>query len=191
MAVERRSSNGAAGAAALKHMSWFLFVLGFVSLLPTFLLPFWQVEKIERDSPVARSLRDYTSQIVPEPPSATVGQDIPSVIDNIMEEALQILPSGTVIGDVSSPFCQRWSTADAANRTLQPFDEWYTHHPDWIVTNETEDMFCVEPYCQKGSDSYPCSNDRRGSDRIRDFWGFYDNQFKSPCDKVHYRSMWS
>jgi len=22
---------------------------------------------------------------------------------------------------------------------LVPFDKWYTHHPNWIVTNETDD----------------------------------------------------
>ena len=85
--------------------------------------------------------------------------------------------TGTSI-DRTSPFCQRWLSSDALNRTLQPFDNWHTHHPNWIVTNETDDMFCVEP-------------GDRNNPHIRDFMKFYTNQFYSSCEKIHAREMWS
>ena len=54
------------------------------------------------------------------------------------------------ITDWTQPFCKSWSASDANNRSLQPYDEWFTHHPDMIVNNETDDEFCVE--LQDGDD---------------------------------------
>ena len=85
--------------------------------------------------------------------------------------------AGTII-DRMKPFCQRWSPSDAANRTLRPFDLWYTHHPSWIVTNETDEMFCVGP-------------GDRAKPQIRNRMKFYTNQFYSSCGKILVRPMWS
>ena len=79
--------------------------------------------------------------------------------------------------DNMKPFCQQWSASDALNHTLQPFDKWYTHHPNWIVTNETDDMFCLEP---ADTQTYPISNMMK----------FYANQFHSQCNILHKRTMW-
>lgn len=77
----------------------------------------------------------------------------------------------------SEPFCLGWEREDALNRTLQPFDHWWVHHPTWVISNETDDMFCVEP----------------GKDLalMQSFETFYDTQFKSGCGKIHWRIMWS
>jgi hypothetical protein len=77
----------------------------------------------------------------------------------------------------NEPFCLGWEREDALNRTLQPFDHWWVHHPTWVISNETDDMFCVEP----------------GKDLalMQSFETFYDTQFKSGCGKIHWRIMWS
>ncbi len=81
-------------------------------------------------------------------------------------------------------FCQRWSASDAFNRTLQPFDRWHTHHPNWIVTNETDDMFCLaEIGSAQISQAY--------HPYIRNMLLFYANQFHSSCNLLHKRTMWS
>jgi hypothetical protein len=56
---------------------------------------------------------------------------------------MMIAPATSVVGqkgmsitDWTKPFCQSWSASDAHNRSLQPFDLWHMHHPNWIVTNE-------------------------------------------------------
>jgi hypothetical protein len=79
------------------------------------------------------------------------------------------------ITDWTQPFCKSWSVSDANNRSLQPFDLWHTHHPNWIVTSENEDEFCVgvEPVGK--------------SPIIRNMMLFYANQFLSSCKLVHTR----
>jgi hypothetical protein len=64
------------------------------------------------------------------------------------------------------------------NRTLQPFDLWWTHHPTWVIANETGDMFCVEPADETSA-------------MMRNFTAFYQTQFESGCDRIHWRMMWS
>jgi len=176
MATERSLGGG----GLKNYLLLIMFVSGLLSLLPFFL-----VEKIVSKSSPAYDASSLGEQNIDN------NNDLVTIANTRRRASTKALQPGTAIRDnISSPFCQRWSSADAANRTLQPFDEWYTHHPNWVITNETEDMFCIEPYCEKGSSSYPCPNDRR-SNLISDFWRFYNNQFRSPCDKVHYRSMWS
>ena len=82
------------------------------------------------------------------------------------------------ITDWTQPFCKSWSASDANNRSLQPFDLWHTHHPNWIVTSENEDEFCVgvEPAGK--------------SPIIRNMMLFYANQFLSSCKLVHTRYQW-
>lgn len=78
----------------------------------------------------------------------------------------------------TKPFCQFWSASDASNRSLQPFDLWHTHHPNWFVTSENEDEFCVafEP-----DGKTPI---------VRNMMLFYANQFISSCNLVHTRYQW-
>jgi hypothetical protein len=75
-------------------------------------------------------------------------------------------------------FCLGWNHEDALNRTLQPFDLWWTHHPTWVIANETGDMFCVEPADETSA-------------MMRNFTAFYQTQFESGCDRIHWRMMWS
>lgn len=171
MSTER--SGGGGGGGLKNYMLCLLLISGLLSVLPSFFL-----------------LLQGQLKIVPLP---TLSSDAPLLEERNanLRSSTAVLPPGTAIqGNISSSFCQRWSIADAVNDTLQPFDEWYTHHPNWIITNETEDMFCIEPYCEEGSNSYPCPRDRR-SNLINDFWRYYNNQFKSSCDEVNYRPMWS
>ena len=81
-------------------------------------------------------------------------------------------------------FCLHWSSADALNRTLQPFDMWWVHHPLWIVVNESDTKFCVEKINHHEADD-------ETQRQIRDFLMFYANQFYSTCQKVYLREMWS
>ena len=83
----------------------------------------------------------------------------------------------TLIKDWSKPFCQQWSASDAKNRSLQPFDLWHTHHPNWIVTTENNVEFCVSI----ANSSNPV---------VRNMMLFYDNQFNSSCKVVHTRVQW-
>jgi len=55
---------------------------------------------------------------------------------------------------------------------------WFTHHPTWVVTNETDKKFCVE---RGNIHDYP---------HIRGVMQFYANQFHSSCDHAHVRIMW-
>ena len=154
-----------------KHILCLIFVIGLLSWVPILFITGRLAEKIR--------------------PPPLPGQDVPPIDDSV-EARRSAFPSGTVISrDVSSQFCQQWTKSSAFNRTLQPFDIWHTHHPNWIVTYESENMFCVEPYCEEGSDSYPCSTNDRRSNLIKNFMIFYNNQFNSSCDKVHWRKMWS
>eukprot|EP00970_Alexandrium_tamarense_P006731 scaffold1171_cov212-Alexandrium_tamarense.AAC.4 len=73
-------------------------------------------------------------------------------------------------------FCLHWSSADALNRTLQPFDMWWVHHPLWIVVNESDTKFCVEKINHHEADD-------ETQRQIRDFLMFYANQFYSTCQK--------
>ena len=74
-------------------------------------------------------------------------------------------------------FCHRWDPSVAKNRSLQPFDVWLTHHPTWVVSNETDTQFCVK---QGNLNENP---------HIRQHLQFYTNQFHSSCDRVHLRTM--
>lgn len=74
-------------------------------------------------------------------------------------------------------FCLPWNSKDAHNRTHQPFDLWWTHHPTYVISNETDDTFCVEP-----STDY---------ERNEAFQRFYDTQFDTGCDEIQWRVMWS
>ena len=65
-------------------------------------------------------------------------------------QSRQLITTTGMVGQSTVPFCQSWSASDANNRSLQPYDEWFTHHPDMIVNNETDDEFCVE--LQDGDD---------------------------------------
>jgi len=76
-----------------------------------------------------------------------------------------------------SSFCYRWDPSAATNRSLQPFDMWLTHHPTWVVSNETDEQFCVEP------------GNKHDHPHIRHQLQFYANQFHSSCDRVHIRTM--
>lgn len=76
-----------------------------------------------------------------------------------------------------SSFCHRWDPSVANNRSLQPFDVWLTHHPTWVVSNETDEKFCVEP------------GNKHDHPHIRRQLQFYSNQFHSSCDRVHIRTM--
>lgn len=87
---------------------------------------------------------------------------------------------GDSVRGASTVLCERWSTSDAINRTLQPFDLWYTHHPNWVIINETESMFCLAEVDQT-SQTHP---------HVRNITLFYANQFHSPCNIVHKRTMW-
>ena len=73
---------------------------------------------------------------------------------------------------IREPFCQSWSKSDAANHSLQPFDEWYTHNPSWMVINETEDEFCMVHY---GLEPHPL---------IGNLEKIHANQFYSSCNRV-------
>ena len=75
------------------------------------------------------------------------------------------------------PFCQDWDKSIANNRTLQPFDIWFTHHPTWVIFNETDESICVKP------------GNVRDHPYIRGLSKFYTNQFHSLCDRVHIRTM--
>lgn len=75
------------------------------------------------------------------------------------------------------PFCQHWDPSVVNNRTLQPIDVWLTHHPTWVVSNETKENFCVEP------------GNVHKNPYIRGLLQFYTNQFHSLCDRVHLRGM--
>ena len=88
------------------------------------------------------------------------------------------IASSETLTNRRKPFCHLWSPQDALNRTVQPFDTWWTHHPNWIITTETEEMFCVDP----GDSSSP---------QIKYFLHFYANQFYTSCEKVLFRPMWS
>ena len=81
------------------------------------------------------------------------------------------VPNKAIITEWTTPFCQSWSILDANNRSLQPFDTWHTHHPESIVTTETEDEFCVETFASN-------------------LTMFYKNQFVSNCTLIHARGMW-
>lgn len=83
-----------------------------------------------------------------------------------------------LIPDWTKPFCQSWAASDAENRSLQPFDLWHMHHPNWIITSENEKEFCVaiEPTGE--------------SPIVRNMMLFYANQFHSSCKLVHTRYMW-
>ena len=76
-----------------------------------------------------------------------------------------------------SSFCHRWDPSAANNRSLQPFDLWLTHHPTWVVSNETDEQFCVEP------------GNKHDHPHIRHQLQFYANQFHSSCERVHIRTM--
>lgn len=78
-------------------------------------------------------------------------------------------------GDKS--FCLQWKPEDAMNRTLQPFDHWWVHHPTWVISKETDHMFCVEPV--------------RDEALMQAFQRFYHTQFETGCEKIHWRMMWS
>jgi hypothetical protein len=80
--------------------------------------------------------------------------------------------------DKSKPFCLRWKPEDALNRTLQPFDHWWVHHPTWVISEETDDTFCVKP----GDE---------GSSMLQSLKMFYETQFNTTCNKLHWRTMWS
>ena len=76
-----------------------------------------------------------------------------------------------------SSFCHGWDPSVANNRSLQPFDVWLTHHPTWVVSNETDERFCVEP------------GNKHDHPYIRRLLQFYANQFHSSCERVHIRTM--
>ena len=76
-----------------------------------------------------------------------------------------------------SSFCHRWDPSVANNRSLQPFDVWLTHHPTWVVSNETDEQFCVEP------------GNKHDHPYFRYQLQFYANQFHSSCERVHIRTM--
>lgn len=84
------------------------------------------------------------------------------------------------LDDRLRPFCQPWSSADAYNRTLRPFDRWHTHHPTWFVVEQTDDRFCVAP--SDGTTRHP---------HVGNLLKIYANQFHASCDAVHVRPMWS
>ena len=83
------------------------------------------------------------------------------------------------ITDWTKPFCQSWSASDANTHSLQPFDLWHMHHPNWIVTSKNDDKFCVGVQ--------PTYN----SPIIRNIMLFYASQFLSSCKLVHTRYQWS
>jgi hypothetical protein len=82
------------------------------------------------------------------------------------------------ITDWTKPFCQSWSATDANTHSLQPFDLWHMHHPNWIVTSENDDEFCVGVQ--------PTYN----SPIIRNMMLFYTNQFLSSYKLVHTKYQW-
>eukprot|EP00985_Skeletonema_marinoi_P000127 scaffold35_cov131-Skeletonema_marinoi.AAC.12 len=143
MATER-SGGGGGGLRNYHLMGIILLMTGLLSLLPFFLLH----GQLEILAPPTSPVYDDALSLK----EGNINKNVMTATNNAnrWSSATSALPPGTVIrDDVSSPFCQRWSSVDAANRTLQPFDEWHTHHPNWIITNETEDMFCIEPYCEE------------------------------------------
>jgi hypothetical protein len=100
---------------------------------------------------------------------------------NIMERGAVI--TSATMGSAPPTFCQRWSPSDAFNRSLQPFDLWHTHHPNWVVTEENDSMFCL---AEVGSGS----TTHQQHPYIRNLLLFYTNQFYSPCSILHKRTMW-
>ncbi|KAL3815470.1 LOW QUALITY PROTEIN: hypothetical protein ACHAXA_008520 [Cyclostephanos tholiformis] len=80
----------------------------------------------------------------------------------------------TSITDWTKPFCLSWFASDANN--LYSLSIYGTHHPNWIVTSENGDEFCVEL-----ADKSPI---------IGNMMHFYANQFLSSCKLVHARYQW-
>ena len=77
----------------------------------------------------------------------------------------------------SNSRCIPWSSLDAQNRTMQPFDFWMLHNPHWFQVNETDEEFCIA----------------RGDlqdNRVKDFLIMYATQFYSGCEKVNWRFHW-
>lgn len=67
------------------------------------------------------------------------------------------------------PFCVMWK---------ENMDEWWTHHPDWYVSNENDTHYCFSPI-----------EDRR---KVQLFRKLYQTQFKlGDCSKVVSKRMWS
>lgn len=112
--------------------------------------------------------------IIGDTPRAVGG----GAIDAASSSSVAVENVGAIDGQalITKPFCQSWSVTDANNRSLQPFDQWHTHHPNWIVTSESEEEFCVEPAGK--------------SPIIRIMMLFYANQFLSSCKLVHTRYQW-
>jgi len=102
---------------------------------------------------------------------------------NVLEADYSLPTTTSMIG--MKPFCQLWEADDALNRTLQPFDMWWTHHPTWVVKNETNEMICLEPLSEESS------NFNSQQVHIKDFLNFYAVQFYSTCKKVQWRMNWS
>ena len=110
-------------------------------------------------------------------------QNSNGVVRYIMERGAVI--SSATSGSAPPTFCQRWSPSDAFNRSLQPFDLWHTHHPNWVVTDENDSMFCLAAV-ESGN-----TTQHQQHPYIRNLLQFYANQFHSSCSILHKRTMWS
>ena len=68
----------------------------------------------------------------------------------------------------TKPFCLPWHVNS---------DKWWTHHPDWRVTKETEDHYCFRHMRDKSEAKFHTD--------------LYNNQFEGNCSNVLVKKMWS
>jgi hypothetical protein len=68
----------------------------------------------------------------------------------------------------SSSFCHTWSVNS---------DEWWTHHPDWEIFQETDDGYCFRLIQDKGKAEFMRK--------------LYKNQYQGNCSNIFPVKMWS
>jgi len=72
------------------------------------------------------------------------------------------------------PFCVPWTFVEDDDA----MDRWWTHRPDWFVSDENDNRYCFSPI--------------REPDKAELFRQLYDVQFRSDCTKkLHTKKMWS
>lgn len=70
--------------------------------------------------------------------------------------------------EAKKPFCVPWET---------DLDEWWTHHPDWVVSKENETHYCFSPM--------------EDPEKAAAFRKLYDIQFNGDCSNITTKQMWS
>lgn len=109
-------------------------------------------------------------------PASRILQSLPSSLSSSAAATTSspLLFPPKIIDDI---FCMEWNANDALNRTMQPFDDWWTHHPEYIMHSENETHYCVQ-------------RDLKSVTTAR-MIQFYQNQFHTTCENIHMRYMWS